>query len=831
MNNKFYTSVSTIGSTVFIREVVDGIPNIRKEQWNPTLYVRGKPRDPNTKKFKTLYDEDVYTIQPGNIVECKEFVEKYKGVEGFDIFGQLNYSLQYMNEYKPMGFDYKYLSSWSIDIETEIPVNENGRTYFPVPKDAPAPVLLITMVNMQTKKAYTWGTRPYDGNDTNYTECSNEENLLKQFLMFWEQVRPDILTGWFINGFDVPYLMNRITKILGEESCKRLSVWGRVHYKHKTFKGKDEYDCKIYGLQILDYRELFEKYNLTERESYKLQSIAQEELKTTKLDYSEFASFTEFYQRDWPKFVRYNVIDAQLVRMLDDKLHYIAIVTTMAYQARINYEDVSSPVKLWDAIVANHCLDEGVVMPQQRYEISQHLDGAYVKEPKPGWYKNVVSLDATSLYPSIMMTNNISPETWVGNCGLGIDDFLANVEVDVEDKYIVTPAGAIYSREKRGILPILIEKYMGMRKAAKSEMLKLQSEYEKTNNETLHAKIAALDASQNAYKVALNSLYGGTANKYFRFFKHDHAASITLTGQFVLRTIENKIDDRLNEMFGTVGAKYLIYIDTDSLYFSLDKVFEKYGITEDKAIKAIEKLAKEKITPLVNDLCQECCNKMRSFDNKLSFKLEAVADKAIWVKKKKYALRVHSSEGVTYKKPQYKAKGLEMVKSSTPAAVRKSLKTALEVIFDKTEKETQQFIQDVKTEFFKLPYQETARQSGVNGLMDYHDRNIIYSKGCPQQQKAALLYNHYLKVFNVDDKYPAIGEGEKIRYLHLKKPNKLKDEVIGFPVDGVLPPEFGINDRIDVEEQFKKTFLSAMEILLGAIGWSTIERSSLSDFF
>jgi DNA polymerase elongation subunit (family B) len=828
--SKFYTAVETIGSTVYVREIVDGIPNTRKDHWSPTLYVRGKPRDTTT-KFKTLYGEDVYSVQPGSIVDCKEFVEKYKGVDGFDIFGQLNYSLQYMNEYAPIGFDYKYLSAWSIDIETKIPVDANGRTYFPTPKDAPAEVLLITMVNMQTQQAFTFGQGPYSGKDTKYTACIDEANLLKQFLLFWEQVRPDVLTGWYINGFDVPYLVNRIGMILGEDAPKRLSVWGRTRFKHKIFKGKDEFDVKIYGLQILDYRELYEKYVLIPRESYKLEFIASEELGTTKLDHSEHANFTSFYTNDWNKFVAYNIIDAQLVRMLDDKLHLIAVVMTMAYEANVNYEDVSSPVKLWDAIVANHCFAEGVVMPQQKYEESKHLDGAYVKDPVPGWYKNVVSLDATSLYPSIMMTNNISPETYVGNCGLGIDDFLANVEVDVDDKYIVTPAGAIYSKDKRGVLPILVEKYMKMRKAAKVEMLRLEQEYEQTKGESLVAKIASYDHRQMAFKVALNSLYGGTANKFFRFYKHDHAASITLTGQYVLRTIENQIDTRLNVMFGTSDVKYLIYIDTDSLYFTLDKVFEKYGITDDKAIKTIEKLAKDKITPLVNEICTECCNKMRSFDNKLSFKLEVAADKAIWVAKKKYALRVHSSEGVTYAKPKFKAKGLEMVKSSTPAYVRGKLKDALDVIFNTTQSECQKFISEVRDEFYKLDYKETARQSGVNGIADYANKASIYNGGCPMHVRATLLYNHYLKVHKIDDKYPMIGEGEKIRYVHLKKPNKIREDVIAFPVDGELPIEFGVHKNIDVEEQFNKTFLSAMEILLTPIGWRAVETSSLDEFF
>lgn len=299
----------------------------------------------------------------------------------------------------------------------------------------------------------------------------------------------------------------------------------------------------------------------------------------------------------------------------------------------------------------------------------------------------------------------------------------------------------------------------------------------------------------------------------------------------MLRTIENKIDDRLNEAFKTEGVKYLIYIDTDSLYFTLDAVFAKYKVTDDKAIKSIEKLAKEKITPIVNELCQQCCDTMRSFDNKLNFKLEAAADKSIFVGKKKYALRVHSSEGVTYVKPKFKVKGFEMVRSSTPKFVRAELKKSLEIIFDSDEQIVQEFVEDVRQRFMELPYQDVCSPRGANNLDEYAHPDTIYKRGTPMQVRGVLLYNHYLRTMKLDSKYPLIGEGEKIRYTYLKMPNKIKENVIAFPVEGSLPEEFGVTDRIDYEEQYNKTFLSAMDIVLKAIGWNSVETSSLESFF
>lgn len=829
---KFYTNVDVVGSQVYVREVIDGIPNKRKDQWYPTLYVKGTPKD-NIPGFKTLYGEDAYSVNPGTIPECREFVNQYEGVTGFEIFGQLNYSLQYMNEYNPSGWVYDRVNCWSIDIETKIPEDENGVTSFPIPKTVAGEVLLITLVDMHNGRAFTFGSKSYDGKDTHYTHCVDEYNLLKQFILFWEQRNIDIITGWNIGQFDLPYLYNRISRILGEEWAKKLSPWNRVNYKEKKFKGRDEYDMHISGVSILDYIDLYKKYTYVKQESYSLGHIAQEELGHTKVDHSQYASFNEFWQKDWKLFTYYNIVDTLLVKQLDDKLKLIELVLTMAYEARINYEDVASPVKLWDAIIHNHCLANKVVIPQQDKENSYNtLDGAYVKEPKPGWYYNIVSLDATSLYPSIIMTNNISPETYVGNCGADIESFLNGYKPDVDKNYVVTPVGAIYSKEKRGVLPELVEKFMAMRKKAKNEMLSLEQQYEDTKDESLVSKISALDNKQMAFKIALNSLYGATANEYFRFFKYDHAASITLTGQYVLRTIENNINDSLNDAFKTDNVKYLIYIDTDSLYFTLDEIFKKYGVPKERAIKTIEKLTIDKITPIVNKFSEHCCDMMRSYQNKLNFKLEVASDKAIWIGKKKYALRVHSSEGVTYDKPKFKVKGLEMVRSSTPKFVREKLKDSLDLIFNSSEKEIQKFVESVRAEFMNLPYEQVSFPRGANNLQEYSDSKTIYkTNGCPIQVRGVLLYNHYLREMKLDGVYPLIGEGERIRFAYLKKPNRIKENIIAFPAEGSIPKEFGIIDRIDYETQFDKTFLASLEIILDAINWRSVETSSLEEFF
>jgi DNA polymerase elongation subunit (family B) len=478
MNCKFYTNVQVMGDTVFVREVVDGISSLRKDKWSPSIYVKGQPKDPLALSVKTLYGDDAYEMLPGSIRETKDFVSQYKGVSGFEIFGQLNYSLQYMNLYPVSNWSAKNVSIWAIDIETNVPVDENGKTYFPDPKNVDGEILLITMINMNTGEAYTFGSRPYSGTDTHYTTCATEKQLLQLFLQFWEQRKVDIITGWNTNQFDLPYIINRTERILGKEYPNKLSPWGKASCRTKEFNGKEEFQIDILGVACLDYIDLYKKYIFVKQESYSLGHIAQEELGTTKVDHSEYGSFNDFHLKAWNKFTHYNIIDTVLIKQLDDKLKLIELVMTMAYEAKVNYDDVASPVKTWDAIISNYCLSNGIVLPQQKKESSKQLDGAYVKEPVPGWYNNVVSLDAVSLYPSIIMTNNISPETYLGSIDTDIDTFLKMPDHNVEKENVVTPVGAIYSKEKRGILPTLVDRFMKMRREAKNEMLRLEQELE-----------------------------------------------------------------------------------------------------------------------------------------------------------------------------------------------------------------------------------------------------------------------------------------------------------------------------------------------------------------
>jgi DNA polymerase elongation subunit (family B) len=524
---------------------------------------------------------------------------------------------------------------------------------------------------------------------------------------------------------------------------------------------------------------------------------------------------------------------------------------TLAYKARINFQDVYSPVKTWDAIIHNALLDKGVVVPQRKGNRSTRvIDGGYVKTPVPGMYEYVTSIDATSLYPSIMMLLNLSPECFVGMTDSSVQ-MLLNGHEFTDKRYAYGANGAMFSKDKLGIIPGLISEFMSNRKKAKSDMLTLQSEYEelKVMREALVAKndreeidrkmadisdrISALDNEQMAIKILMNALYGGMSNEGFRFFNQDVAEAITTTGQLFLRTIDQRLSKMISEKFGVKDRDYVPYQDTDSVYLHLEEVVKKFvpeSTPIEKKIKVLEMVTSKQIQPMVNQICNDVSDTLNVYDRKISFKLEIAADKAIFVAKKKYAARVYSSEGVTYSKPKLKVMGLEMVRSSTPMYVRDKLKEAFDLIFETDEKTVQGFIENTKKEFLSLTPEEVARPTGVKGIAE-RESGLKSDLGTPIHVRASMLYNQHIKQLNLQSVYHLIKEGEKIKYVYLKMPNPIKQNVIAWPVDDELPKEFGLHKYVDFAGQFDKTFLSAIQIILNAIGWNAEHVDSLDDFF
>ena len=825
--SRFYTNVVKYGNSLLLRYVNNGQAFKSKVPYRPTLFAAKKDGDSD---WHTLEGLAVSPTKFESIKEASEYVERYKDVEGFTFFGQTQFQYQYITETYPktISWDKDLIKLFSIDIET---ATENG---FPNIQEANEEILLITIKDNHHKQIVTFGSRPYmtDRKDVKYIQCTDESNLLKMFVVFWSNNYPDVVTGWNINGFDIPYLVNRIRLVLGDEYVKRMSPWGIVNDKKAYIGGGTTINSYSFvGISVLDYLDLYKKFTYTNQESYKLDYIASVELKQRKLENPE-DNFKDFYTNHWKTFVDYNIHDTELVDMLEDKMRLIELVYTLAYSSKINYEDVFSPVRMWDCIIFNYLYERKIAIPlKEENGKSEVFEGAYVKDPITGPHKYVASFDLNSLYPHLIMQYNMSPETLTDTrIDTNVDKLLASTPMNVPVGLSTSGNGWCYTKEKRGFLPALMEEMYNNRSKFKKQMLKVEQEYEHNKDPQLVKDISRLKNLQMAMKIALNSAYGAIGNKYFRYYDLRIAEGITISGQLSIRWMANRLNDFMNKTLKTDAADYVIAIDTDSIYLSLENLVEKTcgtKTTEEK-IEYMDKICERVIQPFIDSGYQELATYMNAYEQKMQMKREVLADKAIWVAKKRYVLNVHNSEGVQYAKPKIKVMGLEMVKSSTPAVVRKKLKDALEIILHQDQSSLQTFVKEFKRDFTALSVADVAFPRSVSSLKEYAG-TPIYKKGTPIQVRGALLFNHYLKLKGLTRKYEPITNGNKIKFVYLKKPNPINENIISF--NNVLPKEFGLGDYIDYDLQFEKVFLDALQIVIEPLGWHAEEKASLESFF
>ena len=565
---KFYTNVQMVGDQFLVRGYENGEHFMVREKFSPTLFVPSKKQT----KYKTLSGEPVEPIQPGFVRDCREFIKKYDSVEGFKIYGNDRYIYQYISDNYPedeIRFDINKIKLSTVDIEV---ASENG---FPDVESAAEEVLLITLQDYNSKQIRTWGLGKFQNNqpNVNYRSFSDEYSLLNDFIHWWMDNTPEVVTGWNSKLYDIPYLVRRIDRILGEKLMKRLSPWGLVTEDETYISGRKHISYDIGGISQLDYLDLYKKFTYKAQESYRLDHIANVELNQKKLDHSEFDTFKDFYTKGWQKFVEYNIKDVELVDRLEDKMKLIELALTMAYDAKVNYEDVFFQVRMWDTIIYNYLKKRDIVIPpKERSDKDSKYAGAYVKEPIPGVYDWVVSFDLNSLYPHLIMQYNISPETLVDEKHpTSTVDKILNEEINFElyKDYAVCANGAMYRKDIRGFLPELMEKMYNERVIFKKKMIEAKKEYEKKKTKELEKEIARCNNIQMAKKISLNSAYGAIGNQYFRYFKLANAEAITLSGQVSIRWIENKMNKYLNKVLKTEDVDYVIASDTDSIYLNM----------------------------------------------------------------------------------------------------------------------------------------------------------------------------------------------------------------------------------------------------------------------
>ena len=831
---RFYTNVQMVGDHFLVRGYENGKHFMTREKFYPTLFV---PSKKNT-QYQTLNGEYVEAVQPGTVRECRDFIKKYDGVEGFNISGNDRYIYQYISETYPedeLKFDINKIKVTTIDIEV---ASENG---FPDVESAAEEVLLISIQDYNTKQIRTWGLGKFNNrqSNVNYRAFSNEHDLLNDFISWWmiEENTPEVITGWNSELYDIPYLVRRIDRVLGEKLMKRMSPWGLVTESEKFISGRKHISYDIGGVSQLDYLNLYKKFTYKAQESYRLDHIASVELGQQKLDHSEFDTFKDFYTKGWQKFVEYNIKDVELVDRLEDKMKLIELALTMAYDAKANYADVFSQVRMWDTIIYNYLKKRNIVIPPNvRSDKDSKYAGAYVKEPIPGVYDWVVNFDLNSLYPHLIMQYNISPETLVEQRHPSVTvDKILNQEIDFEPykEYAVCANGAMYRKDVRGFLPELMEKIYKDRTIYKKKMIEAKQQYEKKKTKALEKEIARCNNIQMARKIQLNSAYGAIGNQYFRYFKLANAEAITLSGQVSIRWIEEKINKYLNKILKTNDVDYVIASDTDSIYLNMgplvETVYEGREKTTESIVSFLDKVAQVELEKYIESCYQELADYVNTYDQKMQMKRENIADRGIWTAKKRYILNVWDSEGVRYEEPKLKMMGIEAVKSSTPAPCRQMIKDGLKLMMSGTEEQVIKFIDKCRSDFRKLPPEQIAFPRTASDVRKYRSHSDIYAKGTPIHIRGALLFNHYIKDKNLTNKYSLIGNGEKVKFIYLKKPNIIQENIISFIQD--FPTELGLDKYIDYELQFEKSFLEPLKSILDAIGWKTEQTTTLESFF
>jgi len=827
---KFYTNVQLIGNQFLVRGVDNGKRYEHRDEFFPTLFVKSKGKS----KYKTLSGEPVEPINPGTVRDCRDFYKKYEDVEGFEIYGNDRYIYQYISEKYPedeIKFDISKIKLVTLDIEV---ASEHG---FPDVESCSEEILAISIQDYTTKQIITWGSKPFKNNrkDVTYHHCPTEHELLTSFINYWMQDVPDVITGWNIQLYDIPYIARRIDRILGEKLMKRLSPWGLVSEGETFIKGRRHITFDVGGVTQLDYLDLYKKFTYKAQESYRLDYIASVELGQKKLDHSEFDTFKDFYTKGWQKYIEYNIIDVELVDRLEGKMKLIELALTMAYEAKVNYNDVFYQVRMWDTIIYNYLKKRNIVIPpKNRSAKNEKYAGAYVKEPKPGKYDWVVSFDLNSLYPHLIMQYNISPETIreTRHPSASVERILKQ-ECEFDGDYAVCANGAQYRKDVRGFLPELMDKMYGDRVVFKKKMLQAKQEYEKNPSNALTKEIARCNNIQMAKKIALNSAYGAIGNQYFRYYKLANAEAITLSGQVSIRWIENKMNNKINKILKTEDVDYVIASDTDSIYLNLgplvDAVYEGREKTNEGVVSFLNKVCETEFEPFIEGSYQALADYVNAYDQKMFMKRENIAERGIWTAKKRYILNVWDSEGVRYEEPKLKMMGIEAVKSSTPAPCRTMIKDALKIMMNGTEDEVIDFIEKSRKDFRKLPPEDISFPRSASDVEKYKAHSTIYAKGTPIHIRGALLYNHYVKKHKLDNKYSLIQNGEKVKFCYLKKPNIIHENIISFIQD--FPSEIGLNKYVDYDLQFDKSFLEPLKIILDAIGWNVEKTVTLEAFF
>ena len=813
---------------------------------DPYLYVEGAGNDEsiygtrlNKKSFRTQYDRYKY-LKDTNVKRV---------FDNFPIVQQYLIDSFWKDNEKPE-FAQHPIKVMFVDIEVYAPDD------FPHANEAKAPVNVITVYDTLSNKFVTWGIKDYNTTepDVKYVKCVSEADIFKKFIEYFESDYPDILTGWNSEFFDIPYIINRCTKVLDKSYTDRLSPSNNVYSREMKGKfGQEQTRWYIEGISLIDYLDVYKRFSAGERESYKLASIAEAELGEGKVDFGTM-NLATLADTDWKTFIDYNIQDVRLLVKLEEKLKYSELIRMLAYVGLTTFEGAMGSLSVINGATAVRARYRNQRIPSfiRDADDGSKNPGAYVGAPLSGFQECVISFDANSLYPNVMISLNISPETKVGVIedkndkevtirhvsgkvySLPIAKFASFIETE---EIAISKANVMFSQKKKGVMPEILDFYYNKRQAIRKDIKKLKKQHsELEDKETKDAKqlkmiIDQLDAKQLCIKVFINSIYGYFGNKNAPFGDDDVASSITLTGQSVIKhsneLLKSFIKNEISSIDDELLNKCIIYNDTDSSYVSIkplfiDKVFKKGNKLTKEAYDTVNRIEEY----LNNNIKTWGAKALNSKDCRFIFKREAIADVGIFLQKKRYVLHILDDEGIPCDK--FKYTGVEVVRSTMPKAVKPYVKKIIETMLQTQNiGETNKLINETYEIFKTLTVEDIALVSGIKGYEKFAGQcdGFTTTKGMPCHVKAAYYYNILLDKFKLGQKYEKISSGDKVRYFYLAQPNKYNIQAIGYKY--YYPEEFKKLFEADYETMFESHIFSVVERFYENVNWSAQKPGSL----
>ena len=841
MSTKFFTAVDRLGQHMLVRGYDEhGKPFMEKHQYSPTLFV---PTNKET-GYMDIHGVPQLPMNFPNMYEATTFLRDTKAVSNGIVNGMDNFNLAFIADvFGKQTPNTKLVRIKNIDIEvhsaTYTDPNDPSTARpdgFPEPEIAKWEIDSMTLYDNIDDEYTVYSTRKWSKAESTLKEellkkvkykfFATEKEMLIAFIQDWRECFPDIVTGWYSNSFDIPYIHKRISLVLGEAAADSLSPYGRTDIKtmQDNQNGQRQF-IKFVGIAQLDYIELYKKFVLEPRANFRLGYIAKVEIEDDKLDFE--GSLVDLAIQDPQRYVDYNIYDVDLVKRINEKLLLIDLMMYMTYDAGMTFEDGFSPIKQWDSIIFNHLRKEKIVVPMKRNASAVHFEGGFVKDPLVGYFRWIMSFDLESLYPGIIRQGNISPDTIVDvKYNADVEDYVAGRVNLAGEQYSVCANGTRYRRDIRGVIPTVVEHVFNQRKIFKN----LMKDAKKAGNE---ADVRKYDLLQKAAKIAINSCYGALGNAYFRYYDVRNAEAVTATGRVIIKWAANHFNGMLNGLVGGKPKDRVIAIDTDSCYVSFEDLVDKFyaGKTTDQTVTMLDRFAEERVQPLLNKWYAELASYMNHYSSVMYMKREAISSTGFFVAKKRYALAVWDMEGYRYKDaPDIKIAGIETQRASTPQLARDGLKEAIDLILDGQKTQLMDLVSKVHSQYQTVDYREIAGVSSANNLAKYTTGDMQPGFKCPGHIKGVLAFNRAARKF---DSVDMIKEGEKIASIMLRVPNSFGCERFAFKSGMKIPAEMNPDSVLrfmDRELMYDKSFIKPLATICDAIGWKYKDEISLEDF-